>query len=191
MRKPMVLVLMAGILVSVLQCSNPEYIIYTFSFAFHSDIDSISLDNLSIKITADVSEKLISSDEFSLCTEEYPGCESKWVDSNVPEFTINTPMTPFKGEEYFIRESDGSSNISIVFSKDDDTLFYESRSFDPIKKYDLFLICLGSTYNESHPKIRDFIIYAGSGSHNKPNHMAFPIDGTIDDSDSLYLIWVE
>jgi len=170
-------------------CSNPDYINYPLVFQFASSIDEIDLSMLFISVKADnLSEPiLIDSADFFTCPEDNDTCDRRGYYDEVDGYTQNVPMTSHSSDKYVIKESDGSTEMTILLVNSTDTLLSENFSIDAIKKHTFFLLYIGYGYSEGNREIADFI----ACFNGKPAHYSFNISGTTTPNDSLSLVWME
>lgn len=187
------LLLIIGLL--FVKCDNNKYYyIDAFDFHFQTDINNIGLKNLKIIIDAEKLETPIEIDssDFTVCPQENDTCDGKGYYEEVPEYTQTVPMTRHSSENNFIRGSDGKATIAIYLIDKNDTLLNNKVSFEPIREQGFFLIYLGNNFDETNYKIRNFVTCLKGGVHgDKPAHYSFPITGTPEENDSLFLIWME
>ena len=176
----------------LLGCTNPNYINYPLIFQFQSDVQDISISNLKIALSLEKRTEriLIDSSDFFTCPLGNDTCDRRIFYGEIPNYTQNVPMTSHTSEKFILHESDGAVEMNIALLNNRDTLMDESLSLDPIKKYSFFLIYIGKSYSENISSIQNFIACL-QDARDKAAHYSFPITGTAEKNDSLFLIWME
>ena len=151
------------------------------------------MEKLKIIITAENRDEpiIIDSVNFFTCPAENDTWDGRGYYDEVPGYTQRVHMTSSASSYYVLRASDGSVEMTILLRDTTDTLLFESFSIDTIKRKAFFLIYIGKEYSEKNSKIGDFITCFEGGVRDTPNHYGFPIKGTPEPNDSLFLIWME
>jgi hypothetical protein len=166
---------------------NPSHIIYPMIFHFQSDIADIGLKNLNIVLTGDnVGIINLDSNSFFTCPTTNDTCAGRWRYTAVPDYTVTVPMTT----EYDFTARDNNISIISVLTDTTGTLLRKSYTFVCSKVIVDVLIYIGYGYDENQQKIHNFITAVKNESRKNPVHVSFPIDGTLVNNDSLFLIWL-